>query len=113
MNLERLLSKPPKLHGPDGATTDGWRLDDPALLFLDSRVDRGMPMIDTGAGVSTIAFALKWTEHAGVVRDRRVVRRDSSVLRLWRYLVARREILSLAVPSTRCRDYRGSGTTSR
>jgi hypothetical protein len=47
MNLERLLSKPPKLHGRDGATTDGWRLDDAGLLFLDARVKRGMRTIES------------------------------------------------------------------
>jgi hypothetical protein len=75
MNLERLLAKPPKLHGRDGATTDGWRLDDAAVLFLDSRVKRGTRTIETGAGVSTIAFALKGAQHTCVVRDCRVVRR--------------------------------------
>jgi hypothetical protein len=75
MDLESLLSTPPKLHGPDGATTDGWRLDDAGLLFLESRVKSGMRTIETGAGVSTIAFALKQTQHTCVVRDRRVVRR--------------------------------------
>ena len=75
MNLERLISKPPKLHGRDGATTDGRRLDDASLLFLDARVKTGMRTIETGAGVSTIAFALKRAEHTCVVRDRRVVSR--------------------------------------
>ena len=49
INLERLLSKRPKLHGRDGATTDGWRLDDAGLLFLESRVKTGMRTIETGA----------------------------------------------------------------
>jgi hypothetical protein len=66
MNLEGLLSEPPKLHGRDGATTDGWRLDDAGLLFLDARVKAGMRTIETGAGVSTIAFALKRAEHTCV-----------------------------------------------
>jgi hypothetical protein len=75
MNLERLLSAPPKLHGPDAMPTDGWRLDDAALLFLESRVRTGMRTIETGAGVSTIAFAIKRTRHTCVVPNRRVVRR--------------------------------------
>jgi Methyltransferase domain len=75
MNLELLLAKPPELHGPEGAKTDGWRLDDAALRFLDSHVTRGMRTIETGAGVSTIVFALKQSRHTCVVPDRRVVRR--------------------------------------
>ncbi len=75
MDLELLLSAPPKLHGPDGATTDAWRLDDAGLLFLESHVQRGMQTIETGAGVSTIVFALKETRHTCVVPDCRVVQR--------------------------------------
>jgi hypothetical protein len=75
MDLELLLSAPPKLHGPDGATTDAWRLDDAGLLFLESHVQRGMRSIETGAGVSTIVFALKRARHTCVVSDRRVVQR--------------------------------------
>jgi hypothetical protein len=75
MNLEQLLSAPPKLHGPDGATTDGWRLNDTALLFLDSHVEKGMRTIETGAGVSTILFALNKARHTCIVPDRKVVRR--------------------------------------
>jgi hypothetical protein len=78
MDLQLLLSAPPKLHGPDGATTDGWRLDDASLLFLESHVHRDMRTIETGAGVSTIVFGLKGTRHTCVVPDRRVIRRIRS-----------------------------------
>jgi hypothetical protein len=74
-DLELLLSSPPKLHGPDGATTDGWRLDDAGLLFLDAHVQSEMRTIETGAGVSTILFGLKRARHTCVVPDRRVIRR--------------------------------------
>jgi hypothetical protein len=75
LDLELLLTAPPKFHGNDGATTDGWRLNDAGLLFLDSRIQRGMRTIETGAGVSTILFALKQTRHTCVLPDRRVVHR--------------------------------------
>ena len=75
MDLEHLLSTPPKLHGPDGSLTDAWRLDDDGLLFVDAYVQSGMSTIETGAGVSTIVFALKHARHTCVVPDRQVVRR--------------------------------------
>ena len=75
MDLEFLLRTPPKLHGPEGATTDGWRLDDACLLFLDAHIRPGMRTIETGEGVSTIAFARKRTFHTCVVPDSVVVRR--------------------------------------
>jgi hypothetical protein len=75
MNLELLLSAPPKLHGPDGDTTDSYRLDDAAVLFLESHVHHQMQTIETGAGVSTIVFALKGSRHTCIVPDGHVVRR--------------------------------------
>ena len=75
MDIGFLLAAPPALHGPDGNTTDGWRLDDSALHFLESHVQSDMRTIETGAGVSTIVFGLKGTRHTCVVPDRRVVRR--------------------------------------
>ena len=75
INLDSLLRTPPKLHGPKRALTDGWRLDDAGLRFLDAHTRPGMRTIETGAGVSTIVFALKRTRHTSIVPDRQVVRR--------------------------------------
>lgn len=75
VNVEFLLTSPPTFHGEDGAITDGWRLDDAALRFLDLHIQGGMRTIETGAGVSTIVFALKRTRHTCIVPDERVVRR--------------------------------------
>jgi hypothetical protein len=75
MNLQRLLSSPRKLHGPTGRTRDGWRLDDAALLFVDSHVQPGMGTIATGAGVGTVVFADKRSRHTSIVPDARVVSR--------------------------------------
>jgi hypothetical protein len=75
MDLDFLLATPPKLHGPDGATTDGWRLDDEGLLFIHSHVQSEMRTIETGAGVSTIVFGINRTHHTCVVPDRRVIQR--------------------------------------
>ena len=112
MNLEGLLSKPPRLHGRDGATTDGWRLDDAAFLFLDSRVKSGMRTIETGAGVRTIAFALKRSRHTCIVRDRRVVGEfvGTAHLPVSRWAPSGS---SLTGPSMHCPDSTGSATTSR
>jgi hypothetical protein len=75
LDLEVLLRTPPKFHGDDDAETDGWRLDDAGLRFLDSAVRGDMRTIETGAGVSTILFALKRSQHTCIVPDARVVRR--------------------------------------
>ena len=75
INLENLLTDPPRFHGSDEAPTNGWRLDDAGLLFLDEHLRSTMQTIETGAGVSTIVFALKGTRHTCVVPDVRVVQR--------------------------------------
>jgi hypothetical protein len=75
LNLQSLLTTPPKFHGQEGAITDEWRLDDAGLLFLDSHVHGDMRTIETGAGVSTLVFALKRTQHTCIVPDEHVVRR--------------------------------------
>ena len=75
MDLDFLLSAPPKLHGAEGTTTDGWRLDDQGLLFIESHVHCEMRTIETGAGVSTIVFGMKGTRHTCVVPDRAEITR--------------------------------------
>src|SRR5918992_3779305 len=75
MDFDLLLTAPPKFHGEDGATTDGWRLNDAGLRFLESRLERGMRTVETGAGVSPLVFALKQTRHTCIVPDAQVVRR--------------------------------------
>ena len=75
IDVEHLLTVPPRFHGSDAATTDAWRLNDASLLFLESQLQNGMQTIETGAGVSTVVFALKGTRHVCVVPDRKVVRR--------------------------------------
>jgi hypothetical protein len=75
LDLQLLLTTPPKFHGEDDARTDGWRLDDAGLLFLDAHLQQDMKTLETGAGVSTLVFALKRTRHTCVVPDERVVQR--------------------------------------
>lgn len=75
VDVEFLMTTPPKFHGEDDAITDSWRLNDAGLRFLDSHIQRGMRTIETGAGVSTIVFALRRTRHTCIVPDERVVRR--------------------------------------
>ena len=56
IDIELLLTTPPMFHEEDDAITDGWRLDDAGVRFLDSHIQGGMRTIETGAGVSTIVW---------------------------------------------------------
>ncbi len=76
--IEQLFSDPPKLHGAGDALTARWKLQDADLLYLDQILRPGMRTLETGAGVSTVAFALKGTKHTCVVPDQALVNRIRS-----------------------------------
>ena len=75
VHLDELLAAPPKLHESAGALTNGWRLDDASIRFLDAHIDADRCTVETGAGVSTIVFAIRRTQHTCIVPDARVVAR--------------------------------------
>jgi hypothetical protein len=109
IDVRHLLAAPPRFHGRDPATTDAWRLNDAGLLFLDSHLRSTMKTIETGAGVSTIVFALKRTNHTCVVPDREVVQRIQEYsqahdvsLRGVEFVVERSEF---ALPTLHAHDY--------
>jgi predicted O-methyltransferase YrrM len=63
-----LISDPPHLHG---VTAQGefhdWALGPRALTILSEAIQAGWRTLETGAGVSTVLFALKQTYHTCVV----------------------------------------------
>jgi hypothetical protein len=75
MNVLELIANPPKLHVKDGKLVSGWKLANEELLFLDRRLTEGMKTIETGAGVSTVVFAMKGTDHTCIVPDEEQVNR--------------------------------------
>ncbi|MET0515605.1 MAG: class I SAM-dependent methyltransferase [Nitrospiraceae bacterium] len=75
MNIHDLIANPPTLHIKDDKLVSAWKLADEELLFLDSQATQGMKTIETGAGISTIAFAIKGTVHTCIVPDAELVDR--------------------------------------
>lgn len=73
--IDQLLSDPPKLHGVGGSLTSRWRLQDADSLYLAQILRPGMRTLETGAGVSTVVFALKGTKHTCIVPDQGLVNR--------------------------------------
>lgn len=69
MNVQELLANPPKLHGPEHARFDSYRLEDELFVFLDQQIRPGMKTLEIGAGSSTIIFALKGARHTCIVPD--------------------------------------------
>ncbi len=70
-----LLRAPPALHGPDGALTAAYRLEDAMFGYFEAALTPGMRTIEIGAGVSTIMFALKRTEHLCIVQEPKQIAR--------------------------------------
>lgn len=73
MNLHDLLSNPPKLHQDGSDTLVSWKASDEVLSFIDRYVNETSKTLETGAGVSTILFALKGSNHTCVVPDKNQV----------------------------------------
>jgi hypothetical protein len=66
VELPELLETHPSLHR-DGDRQVSFALPDEVLRFIDSAVDAGSRTLETGAGLSTVLFALERTEHTCVV----------------------------------------------
>jgi hypothetical protein len=86
-----------------------WRLQDADLLYLDRLLHPGMRTLETGAGLSTILFALKGARHTCVVPDQGLVDRiigfcTESGIRFAdvEFVVERSE---LALPAMTARDF--------
>lgn len=90
ISFEEVLANPPKLHKfihsaatPDGMYKPGelinrWKLSDEELLFFKKHVKPGFKTIETGAGCSTVIFALLGARHTCIVPDRGLTERISA-----------------------------------
>jgi hypothetical protein len=58
--FSRLLAAMPGIHGGGKIT---WGLSEDTLRFIDARVAEGARTLETGAGASTLLFAMKGAEH--------------------------------------------------
>jgi predicted O-methyltransferase YrrM len=68
--IQRLLADRPAFHAwPDGAPAD-WSVAPDVLRFLATQVKPGMNTLETGAGQTTVAFALAGANHVCITPDR-------------------------------------------
>lgn len=74
VTLDTLLLYPPRLHRHEGSSVS-LGVSAELLQFIDRRVDRTSHTLETGAGISTVLFALKQTTHICVVPDAELVER--------------------------------------
>lgn len=63
MNLNDVLSDPPKPHRDREGELMVWGLTEAALKFIYENIDEQCATLETGCGLSTVAFALKGSRH--------------------------------------------------
>lgn len=78
MSIDDLLANPPRLHTDAAGQPISWALPVDVLQFIDSEIGDGSRTLETGAGLSTIIFALRRTQHTCIVPDQDQVDRISA-----------------------------------
>ena len=63
VKFKQLLNNPPLLHAEASGKLTSWTLSDEVLHYIFHNIDQNSTTLETGAGVSTILFALKSSHH--------------------------------------------------
>ena len=61
--LQKLLENPPLIHKKASGEAISWQLSDEILHYIDQNVSEDSTTVETGAGISTILFAIKGSNH--------------------------------------------------
>lgn len=67
MNLDELLNAPPALHADASGRITSYTLDGVTLRYIDNAIKEMHSTLETGAGISTILFAMKYSNHTCIV----------------------------------------------
>jgi hypothetical protein len=81
MRLADLLKVHPKLHRGPAGEPYSWGVSDDVLSFIDRHINEGSTTLETGAGVSTVLFAMKGAHHCCIVPDKEEVLRIQAFCR--------------------------------
>lgn len=69
MDITTLLENPPPIHRPGGGDFMQMGVTPEVLTFMDSRITADSHTLETGAGVSTILFAMKGAHHTVITPE--------------------------------------------
>ena len=69
MDFEALLLHPPSLHTDRNGNLVSWRAGERLLRYMNAKLTEGDVTLETGAGLTTIVFAMKRCSHTVVVPD--------------------------------------------
>lgn len=75
LNLDTLLTEQPKLHRDLQGNPVSWGISAGMMRYLDETVRPGMRTLETGAGYSTLVFAMRGAEHIAIMPDGELAKR--------------------------------------
>ncbi|NEO40505.1 MAG: class I SAM-dependent methyltransferase [Moorea sp. SIOASIH] len=75
MDIQELLKNPPQFYTNSSGNFQEVKLSDDILYFLDEQVTENSKTLETGAGCSTILFAIKSSHHTCIVPKQQEVNR--------------------------------------
>lgn len=75
MNLQTLLDHPPDLHQLDRRRLVNWGVPRELILWLEREVPAGAHTLETGAGLSTLFFAMQGARHIAIAPDAGLMQR--------------------------------------
>jgi hypothetical protein len=78
--LDELIATPPSLHRHGDGRKSNWGVSEPVLRFIAEYTGPGSKTIETGAGLSTLAFVLSGAEHHAVFPEPYLVETISGFL---------------------------------
>jgi predicted O-methyltransferase YrrM len=67
--IEKLIDEKPKFHVLPGGTLTSWAVSSDVLRFIYSKLTPDMTTLETGAGHSTVVFAIAGTNHTCITRS--------------------------------------------
>ncbi|MGL5794799.1 MAG: class I SAM-dependent methyltransferase, partial [Waterburya sp.] len=67
--MQDLLDNPPLIHEEASGKLTSWQLSDEVLYYINENVNENSITLETGAGISTILFALKSSYHTCISPD--------------------------------------------
>lgn len=75
IQLHELLANPPLIHQEASGSLTSWQLSDEVLFFIHQSIDENSVTLETGAGISTIVFAIKGSYHTCITPSQEQVDR--------------------------------------
>jgi hypothetical protein len=73
--LQELLENSPLIHEEASGELTSWQLSDEVLFYINENVNEDSVTLETGAGISTILFAIKSSHHTCISPDQEQVNR--------------------------------------